>query len=295
MKKQKIILPIVALIVANILWGINTPLIKMGVDSIPAPIFISLRFLAASLILLPFALRAWKPLKRKDFLLLTLSSIFYITLSSLALNIGLTMTTAFNAAIIWLLSPLLLLVLAIIYLSEKLSIRTFIGVVVALAGSLVIIGKPWEGGGSDELTGNLLIVISVVCAVISTLIAKPIAKRTGACQLAFMSLFPGIVPIAIYSLFILSAWDIQATTTASWYGLVLGIIAVVIANFFFFYALRYKKAQDTGVYQYLDPLATIIAAWFLLAERPTPTFALGATLVLVGVYITERHHRRLKR
>lgn len=295
MKNKKILLPILALVVANTLWGVNTVLIKMGVDSIPAPIFTTIRFLVASLILLPFALYTWKRLRPKDLMLLTLSSVFYISLSSLGLNIGLSMTTASNAAIIWLLSPLLLLVLSIIYLSEKLKFRTFIGILVALAGSLVIIGRPWESGDPHELAGNLLIVVSVFCAVIATLLAKPLAKKTSAYQMTFMSLFPGTVPVAIYSIFTLSDWDVSAVTTASSWALALSTVVVVISNYLFFYALRYKKAQDTGVYQYLDPLTTIIVAWFLLTERPSSTFALGAGLVLAGVYITEYHHRKLKR
>lgn len=274
--------------IANILWGVNTPLIKMGVESIPAPFFMSIRFLIASLIMLPFALRDWKPLKYKDFLLLILSSVFYISLSSLALNVGLSMTTAFNTAIIWLLAPLLLFILSASYLKEGLSLKTFIGIIVALAGSLVIIGKPWEGGGATELTGNLLIVTAVFCTTVSTLICKPLTKKTGSYQLTFMNLFPGIVPIVIYAAFF-GTWDIDATTTTSLYGLIASTVVIIIANFLFFYALRHKKAQSTGVYQYLDPLAAIVAAWFLLAERPSPTFALGAGLVIVGVYITEMH------
>lgn len=90
MLKQKLLLPVAALLIANILWGINSTLIKLGLETIPVPMFISIKFLTASLILLPFAVKTWKPLTKKNFLLLMLSSVLYITVSALALNIGLS-------------------------------------------------------------------------------------------------------------------------------------------------------------------------------------------------------------
>jgi drug/metabolite transporter (DMT)-like permease len=294
MTKQTSKLPIIALTISFSLAGVNTVLIKMGVATIPVPIFLSIRFLAAALLLLPFAVYTWKPLKRKDVLLLVLNSFFYITFSSLALNIGLTKTTASNAAIIWLLAPLLLFILSASFLKERLSLKTFLGIIVALVGSLIIIGRPWEGGanGSVGLTGNLFIVIAAFCQVISTLIAKPLTKKTSAYQLTFMSIFPGIVPVALYALTQLHSWNIHATTAKSIEGLVYGTINIVIVDFLFFYALRYKRAQDTGVYIYLDPIATLVAAWFLLSERPSTVFILGSAFVFLGIYIAEFSHSR---
>ncbi|HEY4963890.1 MAG TPA: DMT family transporter [Candidatus Saccharimonadales bacterium] len=293
--KQKYLLPLLALVLANTLWGMNTFLIKMGLESIPVPIFIAIRFLTASLFILPFAIRSWKPLKRKDFLLLLLSSIFYITLSVTALNIGLSKTTASNAAIIWLLMPILLFLLSASFLREKLSLKTFLGITVALAGSLLIISKPWDAAsGSAALTGNLLIVIAVFCNAISTIICKPLSKNIGSYQMTFMNFFPGILPIAIYACTKLGTWNIGATTTRSLTALVVSTVAVVIANFLFFYALRYKQVQSVGTYQYIDPLVTVAGAWVFLSERPIPTFYIGAVLVLIGVYIVETKMRLQK-
>lgn len=282
-------LPIAALVAANILWGINNPLIKLGLESIPIPIFISIRFVIISLILLPFALRVWKPLQRRDVVLLVAASFLYITVSTYLLNIGLTKTSASNASIIDLLAPLLLFALAVIFLKEKLHLKTFLGLMVALAASLLIIGRPGEGSatGSDALLGNLIVVASVFCYVISVLIQKPLTKKTSPIQLAFMSIFPGTVLVTLYALTQLKTWDFAATTQASWLAMSASTLAVLGANLFFFYALSHKTAQSTGVYSYINPLAAITAAWFLLEERPSPLFAVSALLVIVGLYIVE--------
>ncbi len=294
MRKQKVVLPILALVLASILWGSNTVFIKVGVSSIPVPIFIASRFMVASIILLPLAIRTWRPIDLKGILLLSLSSLFYMGLSALALNIGLSKTSASNAAVIYLLEPLILLVLSASFLKERLSLRTFIGICTALAGSMIIIGKPWAtGGNGTELTGNLLVAIAAFCFAISTLICKPLASKVSMEQLTFLSLFPGTIPVTVYVLTRLHGWDISTVTTASWRAWIASTIAVIFANLLFFFALNYKKALDTGVYQYLEAVTAIVVAWMLLAERPGLNFYIGSVLVFTGLYLSEFYKLRI--
>ncbi len=288
MRKQKVILPIAALTLSSVLMGADTVFIKMGVASIPVSLFMTMRFLGASLFLSPPAIRNWKPVNLKVFLLASLASIFYVTLSSLALYIGLTKTTASNSAIIYLLGPIILLILSASFLKERLSLRTFVGICIALAGSLIIIGKPWQNSGNGtELVGNLLMVVAVFCVTISVVICKPLVKQTSMQQLTFLYMFLGTIPIAIYSLNQFRTWDAASVTTSGWIGLAGSTLAVVLGKPLFFFALRHKKAMDTGVYQYIESVSTIIIAWILLAETPSPVFILGASLVFVGVCFTE--------
>ncbi len=288
MRKQKVFLPIAALSIVSILMGADNVFIKMGVASIPVGIFMTMRFLAASLLLSPPAIRNWKPLSSKTFLLASLASIFYVTLSSLALYVGLTKTTASNSAIIYLLGPLILLVLSASFLKERLNFRTFLGICIAIIGSLIIIGKPWtSSGNSSELVGNLLIVVAVFCVTVSVVICKPLTKKMSIQQLTFLYMFIGTLPIAAYSFKQFHGWDFTATTASGWVGLVGSTLAVVLAKPLFFFALRHKRAMDTGVYDYAESAATIIIAWILLSESPTPTFIAGSALVFVGVFLAE--------
>ncbi len=288
MQKQKTILPIAALTIVSILMGADIVFIKMGVIAIPVAIFMTMRFLIAALFLSPSAIRHWKPLKLKVVLLASLASVFYITLSSLALYIGLTKTTASNSAVIYMLGPLILLVLSASFLKERLSLRTFLGICIALAGSLIIIGKPWiSNGNSSELIGNLLIVAAVFCVTISVVICKPLTKKVNIQQLTFMHMTIGVLPIAIYSLGQLHSWDIASTASSGWIGLAGSAIAVALAKPLFFFALKHKKAMETGIYDYLESIATIVIAYIVLAEKPSQTFILGTGLVFIGLFFAE--------
>jgi drug/metabolite transporter (DMT)-like permease len=291
MAKQKTILPIVALVTAYVLWGFNVPVIKVGIATIPLVVFMVTRFLAASFILLPFAIRTWKPLKRRDLLIMIISSIIWIMVTALTLNVGLLYAPSMNAGVINLLGPLILCILSVEFLKERMSLKTFIGILVAFAGAAVIIGKPWEVSvtGQSVLLGNTLYLASMLGAVISAIIAKPILKKMSSYQAAFMYVFPGalcLIPIAITQL---DGWSVSEISAKSYMAITYSIIAITLANLFFMYGLKYKQANEVGIFQYLESVALFIGAWFLLGERPSAKFAAGAVLVFIGIYLAEFH------
>lgn len=288
-KNKNNLLPILALGAASLLWGINVPMVKLGLETFPVTVFMATKFLAASLILLPFAIRTWKPLKRKELGLLALSSFIYITFASLALNVGLTYAPSINSGIITLLGPLLLCILSVKFLKERMNLKTFLGVLLAFAGAMIIVGKPWDISlaGQATLLGNALFLLAVLGVVIGTIIAKPVLGKTSSYQATFIILFVGILPIAAFSLTELPRFDVRDITTSGYVALFYGIFAITLANFFHTYGLKYKQAHQVGIFSYLETVILIIAAWFILGERPTEEFVAGAALVFFGLYLAE--------
>jgi len=140
--KNPYILPIVALVIAQILWGINTPVIKLGLKTVPLAVYHSTTILGAALLILPFAVRTWKKLSIKHYAILIIGSVIAISLGNVALLLGIERTPSVNAPLIGLLQPLLLMVLSIQVLKEQFSTKTLIGICVALLGAAIVIGKP---------------------------------------------------------------------------------------------------------------------------------------------------------
>lgn len=288
MSKNTYLFPALALATACILWGLMPPFIKMGLESVPITIAMSIRFLLAALIILPFAIRSWKPLTKKEFAVFVLGAILFNSLGSLALNIGLSKTTSINAAVIDLMSPLLLFVFAVLLLKEAINKKTLTGILVSLLGSIIIIGQIGDSGvTSDMLVGNLFVLGSVFCLVLGTVIFKPLTTKASTYQTTFITLFFGTLPVMLYSLTQLDTWSISDITARSAVGLIAGAGVVVGANTLYFYALKRKKVQSTGIYVYLSTITTVISAWILLGERPTPNFWVGTCLVVLGVYLSE--------
>lgn len=296
MSKQKVLLPVIALTAASILWGINFPIIKLGVATIPVLIFIAFRFFVSSMILLPFAIKSWKPLKRKDLLTMVLASIMWIAFTAVTLNTGLKYAPSINAGVINLLGPLILAFFSVEFLKERMSFKAVLGALVAFAGAAVIIGKPWEISleGESVMLGNILFFASMLGAVISTLLAKPVMKKMSSYQAAFMFLFPGVLCVIPLALTQIDGWSISDVSKTSFLALIYSISAITLANLFYMYGLKYKPASSIGIFTYLESVSIFVAAWFILGERPSATFALGAALVFAGIYLAEFHlpHKR---
>lgn len=287
-KKQKLATAFFALSIAEILWGVNVPVIKLGLQTIPVPVFLSITILISGLLVAPLAYKHWKPIKAKDHFILIIGSILSISLGNVVLLMGLQRIPSINASLISLLGPFLLFILSVEFLKERLSLRTFIGILIAFAGAAIIIGKPWVASDSNQaVTGSLFVVLAVLCEVVSTLMFKPLLKRIHPYQLTSLHLLWGIVPIAIYTLpsFYLLSPDHAGRN--GYLAMFFNIALITVANCLFYVGLKYKKAQEVGVFRYLHPLATAIAAWFILAEVPSGKVIIGAVFIFFGIYYAQ--------
>src|SRR5438874_2556687 len=111
--KKKLTSAFLALSFAEILWGINVQVIKLGLKTVPLPVFLSVTILGAGLLTAPLAYKHWKPLKKKDHFLLIIGSILSISLGNVVLLMGFQRIPSINASLISLLGPFLLFILSV--------------------------------------------------------------------------------------------------------------------------------------------------------------------------------------
>jgi drug/metabolite transporter (DMT)-like permease len=50
-------------------------------------------------------------------------------------------------------------------------------------------------------------------------------------------------------------------------------------------------AAEVGMYLYLEPLAAVVIAWLLLGETVTIWLLVGAALITLGLWVTQRSGR----
>lgn len=287
-KSEYATITLLALIFAEVLWGINTPVIKLGLKSVPLPLFLSITILGAALLIFPLAKKSWKKLSATDYWLIIIASLIGIALGNVALLMGLERIPSVDVSIIKLFSPLLLFILSVRFLKERLNLRTFAGILVAFAGAAVLIGRPWQAGHQNEGVGALLIILSVLCDVTATLIMKPVLARASSPQVTFVHLSVGILPITLYSLSYLPSLDYSAIGKQGLIAIIANILLITAANILFMFGLKYRKAQEIGIFQYISPVATFIAAWFILSEKPDMSLLIGAPLIFLGIYLAIR-------
>lgn len=280
---------VLALILANIFWGASFPIYKWSLEELPVFIFAFIRFFIGALILLPFVIKNIK-IDKRDYKNLLLLSFTSVTLLVPLLFFGLKLTPSINAPIIFSTGPIILILASIIFLKEKPKSKVIIGTAISLFGISTIILRPLLDSGSiGSIAGNLILFIVTIFSVIQVLLLRKLTERNHPLTVTFWSFLIGSLPLLPFA--IIESRNFSLVSDLSLQGLI-GIIygiyfASILAHSLFAYGTKYIHASEVGVFNYIDPLATIAVAIPLLGEKITFTYIAGAAFVFIGIYIAE--------
>ncbi len=111
-----------------------------------------------------FALKPGKGgIDRKDIPRFLLCALTGVAINQLLFIKGLTLTTPVHAALLILITPVFILMIAVIAGNEKMSLIKLLGLLLGIGGSaLLILSKENSGIGSDVLLGDVLVVINAI-------------------------------------------------------------------------------------------------------------------------------------
>lgn len=279
---------VIALIVANIIWGAASPIFKWSLQNIGIFTLAFLRFFIAAYLILPFTLQKLH-IKGEHIFPVFLLSLFGITLNIALFFIALPYTASINVPIIGSSGPIMLLMFSALFLHEKMKAKVINGMLLSLIGVFIVILSPAGNGIDISIKGNLLLVGATISTVISTVIAKKIAPFYDYKTITFWSFILSSIMFLPFMLNeIRSIGFLPNLDTPGLVGILFGaILSSALAYSLYQYALKYITAGETGIFTYIDPFAAIIIAIPLLHETLTPQYIFGAILVFLGIYFAE--------
>lgn len=289
-KLSKYHLAILALIGTNVIWGASVPIFKWSLQDMPPFTFAFIRFLLASLILLPFTMHRLKITRHDVISLFVLAFVGFFVHIGLLL-VGLKISSSLNASIIAASAPILLIVGSIIFLKEKVRTSIILGTVVSLIGVIVIILRPiFDVGLDGTISGNILFLIATLAFVVYTFLLKNYTTHLRTTTVTFyMFAFSTIMFLPLFLMESTNHNILEFATFQAIFGVLFGAILTSVAGYLFYnYAIRYVKPSETGIFLYMDPVVTIIVAVPLLGEKLTSVFLVGSLLVFIGIFIAER-------
>lgn len=275
-----------------LLWGASFVLTKIALAEL-GPLTIALyRWLVATL-----AFAAVLPLQgemptlrralRQDLPPFALLGLVGIAAFYAFQNLGLRFTTAVNVGLLINFTPVFIAVLGVFWLGERLGQAAFIGIVLSFAGA-TLVSLPGSGfsQGRGHLLGDGLTLLAALCAAIYTVYGKRIVARypptvvTGLAA-AFGSLL--LVPWA-------AGEGLALPHSVAVWGavLTLGLGSSALANLWWWQILQRMDAARAGIFLLVIPVVSTLLAVVLLGETMPLAAAVGAALVLLGVYLTQR-------
>lgn len=284
--------PVLALIIANVIWGMASPIFKFALTNIPPFTLAFIRFFFAGLIFLPLALNKWQKLTVKQWLEILLIGFFGITINISFFFLGLQKTESINVPVIASSAPIFIYLLSIMFLREKPKLKVLTGMLIALAGVLFIILSPLILDGKKfilgAIEGNLFILLATFGSVLQTIFGRDVLKKVDVLQVSAITFLFGSLTFIPFIPKEFASWDISFLSIAGWTGIIFGVFfSSALAYFLFYHGVSKLKAQDVGIFTYIDPLAAIIVAAPLLHEYPNLFYVLGGALIFGGIYLAE--------
>lgn len=288
---KKVNYPILALIIANIIWGATPPIIKFSLENIPPMSLAFIRFLIASSILYPIVHKHidYPDLKNKW---LWVYAIGGVTINIIFFFFALQKTSSINAPIIASAGPIFVLIGSAIFLREKIKRNAVWGMLISLIGVTIIIGQPLIEKGMDrEVTGNLMMIVATLGAVVSTIAGRKFLTPKNSLGTTFWACFIGTISFLPFMLLEYRSNPLWLANLdlRGWTGIIYGsLFSSLIAYSIYNWALSKLPAYKTSIFTYIDPVVAILIAMPLLGEKLTLPFIAGSVLVFVGILIAER-------
>ena len=221
---------------------------------------------------------------RRDSVLIAGFSVLAVVLNQTMFLTGLSLTSAHIAAILITTIPVFALATALAMRVERPTVAKIGGIVLALAGALLVIGAEGIGGITDALAGALLITGNCIAYAIYLVVSKPAMSRLSPARVISRMFSVGAVLMLPIALPALMREEWRAIPRGAWIGLAVVIAGpTVVAYVLNAWTLRHAESSLVAAYTYVQPVLTAFLAWLFLHERIRGVVAVAAVLIFTGV------------
>ena len=288
-----------ALIVANIFFGINFPIAKglMPVYLQPIEIIVLRAGISAILFFIVQRFFFFEKIKKKDILPLALCGLFGVSINQLLFFEGLNLSTTIDASIIMAIIPVMVLIISIFFINEKLTISKSIGIILGALGAIITIvyGKELSSG-SDQLKGNIFLFINALSYSIYFVLVKPLMKKYNPFTVMKWTFLFGFLFIIPFSSHAFANVNWATFNIFTWSSLAYVIIATTfLAYLLIAFSMKTVNPHVASFYIYFQPVIASILAMIMYDEKITIIKTCSALMIFIGVYLVSVQNIRLNR
>jgi O-acetylserine/cysteine efflux transporter len=273
--------PLDALIAIGImaLWGLNFAVAKLGLAEMPPILFVTMRFIIVSIVLVPFVPvphGRWRDI-------LILAAVFGGVHFPLMFS-GMALVDASVSSILVQIQVPAAAALAALFLGDRIGWRRLTGMAVAILGVAILAGSPNE---ASSPWGVAMVIVGGIAFSVASIWMKRLADLDAATINGWMSLF-ATPPLLAYSL-ALEHGQLAAIAGASWrawFAIAFQAVVIVILSYWLWYRLlRRYSVNQTMPYLLLLPIFGVLGGVVLRGEPVTWAMALGGLLTILGVAV----------
>ena len=264
-------------IAVAVIWGMGFIVAKAAMSHFSPILLMALRFTLTAVCLVWF----FRPP------LSLFKNLFWISLVSAAIQYSLTFNgvkgiDASTAGLLVQLEVPFGLIMAWLFLDDRISIKQVVGIIVAFLGAILIIGEP-------KLSGDLIYAFMVIGGAFTWAIGQIMIKKLG--NIGGFTLITGVAIFAAPQLFIAS-WlfesdqllQIQTASLPAWSAVAyLGLIMTALAYALWYRLLGHYNVNQVMPFLLLLPVTSVVGGIIFLGESLTIKITIGGLMALAGV------------
>ncbi|MCA8907161.1 MAG: DMT family transporter [Rhodospirillaceae bacterium] len=279
------------LAIAPLCMASNVVIGRAAADTVPPVALAFWRWTTATALLMPFALPSlWR---YRRVLWAAAPRVLALGLTGMALSAsfvytGVSHTTAANAGLIYAISPVLIILIGVVFRGEKVSWQQIAGIVLAIAGVVVIVtrGDPTYLLDLQINPGDLWVVGAALCWAIYSVLLREGSVPVPTLPMFAITALAGVIclaPAYAVDTWISAPVDWTREAIASVAGV--AVIASVLAFGLYQIGIRSVGPARAGVFNYLIPVYAVALGVMLLGETLAVFHGLGLALILPGLLL----------
>ena len=274
---------------ASLFYGVAFTVAK---DVMPAYIkpfgFILLRVSVAGILfwLVGMTIKKEK-IQNRDFIRIFMAALFGCALNMLTFFKGLSMTTPISAAVIMVITPVLVLSFSSLILKERTTPLKILGIFIGLSGTLLLIlyGQKLEIDKTGMI-GNLLVFVNAASYALYLIIIRNLTQKYHPLTFAKWIYRFGFFLVLPFGLGELKEVNWQELPDRAWIGMgYIVVITTFLTYMFNMFALRELKATTLSIFIYLQPLIASLYAILVGSDSLNTIKIMAAILIFTGVYL----------
>jgi drug/metabolite transporter (DMT)-like permease len=270
-----------------IVWGISWPIYKIALAYTPPLLFAGMRTFFGGLLLVFLYLSKRKQIRWKEnWPIYFISSVFNVIIFYGLQTVGLMYMPSGLFSVIVYLQPVLVGILAWLWLGERMTVLKVMGLIIGFIGVAAV-----SAGGLSGHIALIGIVFAIVTAVgwaIGTVYVKKVGHQVDSIWLvAFQCMIGGIVLSAFGS--ITEAWSQIVWNFPYLIGLTFGIVFGISASWVVYFTLvNSGDASKVASYTFLVPLISVFSGTLFLNEPFSMYLLIGLVLIGISIYLVNR-------
>jgi drug/metabolite transporter (DMT)-like permease len=285
------------LVVLSCIWGNSFLLTKVVVDEVPPLTLVEGRFLLSTAVLL-LLLRVFRlsfSLTRTLWLGVTFMGLVNNAIPFVLITWGQEHIDSSLAAILQSTMPLFAVVIAPLWIKERLTLERAAGVLIGFAGVFVLIGPDLRSIAESSTLAQLAVVVASAGYATGTVFARRYLQERPPVVFAMGQMLVASAVLLPLALAVDRPFDLHPSVKAALAWAALGVVSSGLAYVIFFWLIQRLEALEVSLIAYLIPLVAVLMGWLVLDESLAANSFAGLALIVLGVFVVQGGWQALRR